>query len=339
MARARSSHDGWPVSRLIRKPDRARGGADAEDRDNQDVSRHKSVMTDTRCCCKPGRSLCALTFNAHADNLRAVVLHDTSSISTSVIAESLSGRAYFAIREFILRGELPLGAPLSRRDLAHRLKMSLLPVSEALQRLEREGLVETRQRAGTRVRIPTRQDVEDQYVIREALESQSARLVAERATLSQLHELRRIAEQVDFLYDRSFDAEDDAEFMFTVHRQHFDLHMRIAEFADCKGLREEIENKQVLMLNWLYMVAAPGRRLPRHFHRDLVDAIASRDPERADREMRHHVRYALPELLRRIEAREVQGWRQRSSSSTESRRPTVGRRRKKSQHSKARPAS
>jgi GntR family transcriptional regulator, rspAB operon transcriptional repressor len=226
--------------------------------------------------------------------------------------ESLSDRAYFAIREFILRGELPLGSPLSRRRLAHRLKMSLLPVGEALQRLEREGLVETRQRAGTRVRMPTRQDVEDQYIIREALESQSARLVAQRGTVQQFHELRRMAEQVDFLYHRTKNHEDDSEFMFNVHMQHFNLHMRIAEFANCKGLREEIESKQVLMLNWLYLVAAPGRELPRHFHRDLIDSIAGRDPERADRGMRHHVRYALPELLRRIDACEVQGWRQRT---------------------------
>jgi len=281
------------------------------------------------CADGPDASFRPLTFYVHAGNLRSVVMHDTSPISMSGAGASLSDRAYFAIREFILRGELPLGAPLSRRGLAQRLKMSLLPVGEALQRLEREGLVEARKRAGTRVRIPTRQDVEDQYVIREALESQSARLVAERATLPQLHELRRMAEQVDFLYDRSFDAEDDAEFMFTVHMQHFDLHMRIAEFANCGGLREEIENKQVLMLNWLYMVAEPGRRLPRHFHRDLIDAIASRDPERADREMRHHVRYALPELLRRIEAREVQGWRQRVSASDESLRPAIRRSRKK----------
>ena len=237
-------------------------------------------------------------------NSRATLPADTG--------ESLSDRAYFAIREFILRGELPLGSPLSRRRLAHRLKMSLLPVGEALQRLEREGLVETRQRAGTRVRMPTRQDVEDQYIIREALESQSARLVAQRGTVQQFHELRRMAEQVDFLYDRAKGHEDDSEFMFNVHMQHFNLHMRIAEFANCKGLREEIESKQVLMLNWLYMVAAPGRELPRHFHRDLIEALASRDPERADREMRHHVHYALPELLRRIEAREVQGWRQRT---------------------------
>lgn len=231
-------------------------------------------------------------------------------VSQTGSTESLSERAYFSIRDFILRGEFPLGAPLSRRQLAIRLNMSLLPVSEALQRLERDGLVETRKRAGTRVRMPTRIDVADQYVIREALEAQSARMLAEAGTPPHFRELRRKAEQIDLLYDRLKNSSDDAELMFNVHMQHADFHLRVAELTGCKALFQELENKQVLMLNWLYMVAVPGRELPRHFHRELVDAIASGSPERADREMRRHVRYALPELLHRIDAKDIQGWRQ-----------------------------
>ena len=60
--------------------------------------------------------------------------------------------------------------------------MSVLPVSEALRRLEEDGLVESRPRAGTRVRVPSESDVRDLYELREALESQAARLFAERAT-------------------------------------------------------------------------------------------------------------------------------------------------------------
>ena len=49
--------------------------------------------------------------------------------------------------------------------------MSTLPVSEALQRLQNEALIETVPRVGTSVRIPTPQDVRGFYVVREALES------------------------------------------------------------------------------------------------------------------------------------------------------------------------
>ena len=99
------------------------------------------------------------------------------------VSLSLSQQAYDLIRTGILKGQFPMGAPLSRRQLASQLGTSFLPVSEALQRLESEGMVESRPRVGTRVRVPTSQDIRGHYVIREALESQSARLFAERATL------------------------------------------------------------------------------------------------------------------------------------------------------------
>ena len=66
---------------------------------------------------------------------------------------SLAGEAYVILRERILRGELPIGKVISRREVATELGMSMLPVSEAIQRLELEGLLESRPRAGTRVAI------------------------------------------------------------------------------------------------------------------------------------------------------------------------------------------
>ena len=102
----------------------------------------------------------------------------------------LADQAYLSIREEILRGRLRPGAPLSRRRLAHELNMSVVPVADALRRLEEAGLVESRARAGTRVRIPTDRDVRELYELREALESQSARLFTERATPRQRRDVR-----------------------------------------------------------------------------------------------------------------------------------------------------
>jgi DNA-binding GntR family transcriptional regulator len=71
-------------------------------------------------------------------------------------ASDLAGEAYVIIRERILRGEVAIGQVISRRKIAAELGMSFLPVSEAFLRLEFEGLLESRPRAGTRVRIPSR---------------------------------------------------------------------------------------------------------------------------------------------------------------------------------------
>ena len=62
---------------------------------------------------------------------------------------SLAAEAYSVVRQRILRGELVLGQTISRRKLAAELGMSFLPVSEALLRLEVEGLLESCPRAGT----------------------------------------------------------------------------------------------------------------------------------------------------------------------------------------------
>src|SRR5207248_10660141 len=110
---------------------------------------------------------------------------------------SLAAEAYRVVRQRILRGELTLGQVISRRTLASELGMSFLPVSEALLRLEVEGLLESRPRAGTRVRIPTPQDVEGHYVVREALEMQAARLFTQVATVEEKAELHRLAVRLD----------------------------------------------------------------------------------------------------------------------------------------------
>ncbi len=55
--------------------------------------------------------------------------------------ESLAELAYRVIRERILSGEYSLGTALPRRELAANLGMSIVPVNDALARLEHEYLI------------------------------------------------------------------------------------------------------------------------------------------------------------------------------------------------------
>lgn len=224
----------------------------------------------------------------------------------------LADEAYAAIREEILRGRLRPGAPLSRRRLAREMGMSVVPVADALRRLEDAGLVESRSRAGTRVRVPTQNEVRELYDLREALESQSARLFAERATATQRREMRQLAEQVDVLFGRLAVTSDDPDFKFVVHSHHVQFHMRIAEHAGSQLLTQMIDRHQVLVLNWLFDVAGRRTALPIGFHARLADALVSGDPEKADAAMRAHVRYGFNEISSRIGALSASEWRERS---------------------------
>lgn len=152
----------------------------------------------------------------------------------NLAASSRSGKAYAFIRRKIVRGELKLGQAISRRQLARKLRMSLLPVSEALKRLEVEGLLESRARAGTRVRIPTKKDIEEHYVVREALETQAARLFAEKATAEEKADLHELA----VLLDSPNENEVGRLLYLSLHEK---LHQKIAGYAHCPALSDAVE--------------------------------------------------------------------------------------------------
>lgn len=229
-----------------------------------------------------------------------------------VARESLSDRAYTQIRNEILRGHLSIGDVLSRRRLADKFNMSFLPITEALGRLETEGLVESRPRIGTRVRVPTEQDVRDSNMIREALESQAARLCAQRITGEEKNQLRQSARMLDELNQVASREADDSDFIFSVHTYHMQFHMRVAEFARCPGLCRAIEKEQVLIFNWLYDTAAQRRSQPRQFHAALAEALCSGDPLRADEAMRAHVHYGLDQVLEKLASyQHLDAWRTR----------------------------
>ncbi len=214
--------------------------------------------------------------------------------------KSLSSRAYQQIRDEILSGDLSIGDVISRRRLAKRLNMSFLPVTEALKCLETEGLVESRPRIGTRVRVPSEQDIRDSNVIREALESQAARLCAQHMTDEEKKQLRTSARHLDELQKMGALEPEDSRFLFSVHTYHMQFHTRIAELGRCPGLCRAIEKEHVLIFNWLYDIAAHRRTQPEAFHATLAEALCSGDPLVADTAMREHVRYGLDQVLERL---------------------------------------
>ena len=209
---------------------------------------------------------------------------------------SLTDQAYYTLRERILRGSLPPGTALSRRKLATELGVSFLPISDAILRLERDGLLESRSRAGTRVRVPTADEIRGRYVVREALEAESAKLCCRRATFQQRLELRRIGKQLDTLYAHLTDS-PDLDFLYVVHQQHMSLHLQIAECTRCPELKEAIEKNQVLVYNWFYDVTAKRPSPPAGFHSELAEAVAGDRPEVAEKVMREHVRYGLDGII------------------------------------------
>lgn len=150
-----------------------------------------------------------------------------------------------------------------------------------------------RPRVGTRVKIPTAQDLRDRCILREAIEVQSARLFAEKTSADERVELRAMAAHLDSLTERAVVGEKDIEFLFETQMYHHSFHMRIAECTGCVALCQSLA--QILIFNWLYDVAA-DHRMPLCWHEQLVEKITGTDPDVAEAAMRAHVRYAIEDI-------------------------------------------
>ena len=113
------------------------------------------------------------------------------------MTESFKIRAYHTLREKIIGGELRPGDVIDRRTMAAQLGMSVAPVLEAMLMLTEEGLLETKPRSMTRVRVPRPEDVRGRHWLREALECQVARLVYGEPVRRHFDELLPLARAVD----------------------------------------------------------------------------------------------------------------------------------------------
>jgi DNA-binding GntR family transcriptional regulator len=117
-----------------------------------------------------------------------------------------SESAYQLLRDEIIQWKLEPGTPLGEVETSLRLGVSRTPLREALSRLTAEGLVRTGPGRTAVVTSLSRRDIVELFELREALETQAARLAARRRDASVFEALRQ-----DFVGDSSDAKGESAE--------------------------------------------------------------------------------------------------------------------------------
>src|SRR5438128_4214505 len=113
---------------------------------------------------------------------------------------SQTGRAFFLVREMLLRGELARGERISELPLVARLGTSRTPIRLALERLAHIGLLDVLPTGGFAVRGFTLAEARDAIELRGVLEGTAARFAAERLRDdSELHPLSEYCAQMQAL--------------------------------------------------------------------------------------------------------------------------------------------
>lgn len=88
----------------------------------------------------------------------------------------IADQVFDAIHQGITNGDLAAGQRLRIRDLADQLGTSVMPVRDAIRRLEESGLVETIPYRGAVVRTFTARELLNVYAVRRILEVEAAKL-------------------------------------------------------------------------------------------------------------------------------------------------------------------
>ena len=83
---------------------------------------------------------------------------------------SLTDEIADIIRDRILKGEYKIGEKIKENQIATELRVSRTPIREAFKQLENEGLIDYIPNRGCFAKGFTKQDIEDIYAVRKALE-------------------------------------------------------------------------------------------------------------------------------------------------------------------------
>lgn len=209
-------------------------------------------------------------------------------------AMSSTQQVYEWLRDAIQRGDLAPGARISETEIGNRFGISRQPVREAIIRLAADGLTEVRPQRGTYIRRISVSAVLSARLIREAVESDLIRMVAENATPELIARLdQAIAEQ-----RAAIDREDREEFVRlddAFHRM-----LTIAAGHEPVWIILEGLKSQMNRLRYISVQVFDAAKLLDQ-HAAIVDGLRRNDPEAAEQAMRLHMRellHDLPEIAR-----------------------------------------
>ncbi|GEM_PF-71094 len=212
---------------------------------------------------------------------------------------SLTDRAYEQIKEEILSNRLRPGDPLRVEHFIRRLNLSRTPMREAIQQLEKEGLVEIRPRMGSFVSHIELREIVEMYRVRAVLEGFAARLAAGRVSTD------RLAGVEEQLTRQSSNGETD---YLALSNAGLALHRLIVESCGNAVLTRFVVSLQ----DHFRRFRAVSPQLPERvldFHQEhlqILDSLKKADGVRAEQLVQRHLERAAELLVERLLGQPVQ---------------------------------
>ncbi|MFT7292021.1 MAG: DNA-binding GntR family transcriptional regulator [Marinobacter psychrophilus] len=212
-------------------------------------------------------------------------------------AYTRADEAFDCLQTAIVKGDLIPGEKIGEVELCSRFHLTRGPLREALGRLESRGLLVRRPHAGVKVVAVSADELIELYRIRELMEGLAARQAAERMTDAEIAALRATLDTHETMIEQAqgqayYQAEGD-----------YDFHHRIATGSRNTKLTQMLLGDlyyMVRMYRYRLSTSAGRPHMALGEHRNIVDAIASRDGELAEFLMKRHIHAARKNIEQKI---------------------------------------
>jgi DNA-binding GntR family transcriptional regulator len=208
-------------------------------------------------------------------------------------APSYYNQAYDTIKDMIFNGALKPGDRIYESKLASEFKISRSPVREAIRSLEKDGLLLLDDKSKITVYKPTKEDIENIYECRQALESQAARLTTRKASDKELEQIENILLESQ----KNIEHFDDM-LIKTIISLNTQFHNLILNFSQNNRLQKQ--SRALSVLTYFYRsidVYEHDRNMDIfNYHLEIFHYIKQRNEEKAYETMYNHIGNDLKHL-------------------------------------------
>ena len=209
--------------------------------------------------------------------------------------KSLREEVYDSLKKSILHGKLKAGQRLIEETLAHQIGISRTPVREAFHKLERDDLVTRLPKGGFAVREFTKEDVEEIFGIRSALESYAAYLATFHIPPERISILEKKIEESE----RALENGDDEK----VVQLHTEFHDLLYKSCKSKKLTDMINNFRDYFYRYrsALLHTKEGFTYSLEGHRQMLEAMRNKNARLVERLVRKHLERGKEIVIREID--------------------------------------
>ena len=193
------------------------------------------------------------------------------------------------IRTGIFAGDLKPGEKVDQERVATELGMSKLPVREAVLILEQEGIIDGIARRGAFVAMLRPEDFLDHYRMFAHLTGMAAERAAARISDAELDVMKQLLARMEKWTEANREHDDE--------RLNFRFHRIINRAGGSRRLNVVLKSLAAGMPEELYHRTRGWTPAAQKEHREILEALAARDPERARVAAVRHVETGGEEVI------------------------------------------